>query len=43
MSANTSDSWNDDVSLSTNTRFVIQNFGIYNLTFSIQMVKTGGN
>lgn len=43
MSANTSDSWNNGVSLSANTRFVIQNSGIYNLAFSAQMVKTGGN
>lgn len=43
MSANTSDSWNNGVSLSANTRFVIQKPGIYNLAFSAQMVKTGGN
>jgi hypothetical protein len=43
MSANTSDSWNTGITLSANTRFVIQNPGVYNLAFSAQMVKTGGN
>ena len=43
MSANTSDSWNTGITLSANTRFVIQNPGVYSLAFSGQMVKTGGN
>jgi len=43
MSANTSDSWNTGIILSANTIFVIQNPGVYNLAFSAQMVKTGGN
>ena len=43
MSANTSDSWNTGITLSANTRFVIQNPGVYSLAFSAQMVKTGGN
>jgi spore coat protein CotF len=43
MSANTSDSWNTGITLSANTRFVIQNPGVYNLAFSAQMVKIGGN
>jgi hypothetical protein len=43
MSANTSDSWNTGITLSANTRFVIQNPGVYSLAFSSQMVKTGGN
>jgi hypothetical protein len=43
MSANTSDSWNTGITLSANTIFVIQNPGVYNLAFSAQMVKTGGN
>lgn len=43
MSANTSDPWNNGVSVSANTRFVIQNPGVYNLLFSGQLVKTGGN
>lgn len=43
MSANTSDVWNSGVTLSADTKFVIQNPGIYNLAFSAQMVKTGGN
>ena len=43
MSANTSDSWNTGITLSANTRFVIQNPGVYSLAFSAQMVKTSGN
>ena len=43
MSANTSDSWNTGITLSANTRFVIQNPGVYSLAFSTQMLKTGGN
>ena len=43
MSANTSDSWNTGITLSANTRFVIQNPGVYSLAFSAQMLKTGGN
>lgn len=43
LSANTSDSWNNGVSLSADTRFIIQSPGVYNLAFSAQMVKTGGN
>lgn len=43
MSANTSDTWNSGVTLSADTRFVIENPGVYNLAFSAQMVKTGGN
>ena len=43
LSANTSDSWNSGVSLSADTRFVVQSPGVYNLAFSAQMVKTGGN
>ena len=43
MSANTSDSWNTGITLSANTRFVIQNPGVYSLAFSAQMLKTGGS
>lgn len=43
MSANTSDTWNSGVTLSADTKFVIENTGVYNLSFSAQMVKTGGN
>ena len=43
MSANTSDSWNTGITLSANTRFVIQNPGVYSLAFSAQMLKTNGN
>lgn len=43
LSANTSDSWNSGVSLSAGTRFVVQSPGVYNLAFSAQMVKIGGN
>jgi hypothetical protein len=43
MSANTSDAWNIGITLSANTRFVVANPGVYNLAFSVQMVKTGGN
>ena len=43
MSANTSDTWNNGIILSANTKFVIANSGVYNLAFSAQMVKTGGN
>lgn len=43
MSANTSDSWNNGIILSADTKFVIANPGVYNLAFSAQMVKTGGN
>jgi hypothetical protein len=43
MSANTSDSWNTGITLSANTKFVIQNPGVYSLAFSVQMLKTGGN
>jgi len=43
MSANTSDIWNNGITLSADTKFVIENPGVYNLAFSAQMVKTGGN
>lgn len=43
MSASTSDTWNSGVTLSADTKFVIENPGVYNLAFSAQMVKTGGN
>jgi len=43
MSANTSDTWNSGVTLSADTKFVVENTGVYNLSFSAQMVKTGGN
>jgi hypothetical protein len=36
-------STNYEVTLSANTRFVIQNPGVYSLAFSAQMLKTGGN
>lgn len=43
MSANTSDSWNNGIILSADTRFVIQTPGVYNLSFSAQIVKINGN
>ena len=43
MSANTSDTWNSGVTLSADTKFVVENTGVYNLSFSAQMVKNGGN
>ena len=43
MSANTEDSWNNGVSLSGGTKFMIDNIGVYNIQFSSQMVKNTGN
>lgn len=43
MSADTEDSWNNGVSLSGGTKFMIDNVGVYNIQFSSQMVKTTGN
>jgi hypothetical protein len=43
MSADTSDSWNDGISLSGGTKFMLDNIGVYNIQFSSQMVKNAGN
>lgn len=43
MSADTEDSWNNGVSLSGGTKFIIDNIGVYNIQFSSQMVKNTGN
>lgn len=43
MSADTEDSWNNGVSLSGGTKFMIDNIGVYNIQFSSQMVKNNGN
>ena len=43
MSADTEDSWNNGVSLSGGTKFMIDNTGVYNIQFSSQMVKNTGN
>ncbi len=43
MSMNNSDSWNNGVSLVSGTRITLANPGVYNLAFSAQMLKTGGN
>jgi len=42
MSANTPDSWNNGITC-TGHKFYIAIPGVYNLAFSAQMVKTGGN
>jgi len=43
MSADTEDNWNNGVSLSGGTKFMIDNPGVYNIQFSSQMVKSAGN
>ena len=43
MSADTEDSWNNGVSLSGGTKFMIDNPGVYDIQFSSQMVKNTGN
>jgi hypothetical protein len=43
MSADTEDSWNNGVSLSGGTKFMIDNPGVYDIQFSSQMVKSQGN
>ena len=43
MSADTEDSWNNGVSLSGGTKFMIDNPGVYDIQFSSQMVKLQGN
>jgi hypothetical protein len=43
MSADTEDSWNNGISLSGGTKFMIDNAGVYNIQFSSQMLKSAGN
>lgn len=43
ISASTADTWNYGITLSADTKFVIQDPGVYNMVFSAQMVKIGGN
>lgn len=43
MSAETEDNWNDGISLSGGTMFMIDNPGVYDIQFSSQMVKSQGN
>ena len=43
MGLNNSDPWNNGVSLVSGNRITIANPGVYNIQFSAQMVKNGGN
>jgi hypothetical protein len=43
MGLNNSDSWNNGVSIVSGNRITIANPGVYNLSFSTQLVKTAGN
>lgn len=43
MSADTEDNWNDGISVSGGTMFMIDNPGVYDIQFSSQMVKSQGN
>lgn len=43
MSFNTSDPWNNGVSMVSGNRITIANPGVYNIQFSAQMVKESGN
>lgn len=43
FSADTIDSWNDNITLSGGSEFHLQNVGVYDFQFSTQMVKTAGN
>jgi hypothetical protein len=43
MGLNNSDSWNSGVSIVSGSQITIANPGVYNIAFSAQMVKNGGN
>jgi hypothetical protein len=43
MGLNSSDSWNNGVSIVSGSQITIANPGVYNLMFSAQMVKNAGN
>jgi len=43
MSLDSSDSWNNGVSIVSGSQITIANPGVYNLAFSAQMVKNAGN